>query len=180
MGTIWYKKQNTQIQIMWHKTENNRNIYIVRKYMCVKTPNPRRNDKWERCDTNHKTHKFIYQKNFSVLCSSSPYASECNKYFLEEEARIFPPVRPVLPALRNIFLFSLFVKCMFFTSKQSFEYFSTDWRSNFLTQFSSKISTIEKKTDFCLRFFHHPISYEIISTFHMTFFSYDFFILSPF
>ncbi len=79
MGTMWHKTLNMQIKIIWHKTENNRNIYIVRKYVCVgKTPTPWRNDKWERCDTKHKTHTFIYQnKIYSVLCSSSPRASEC-------------------------------------------------------------------------------------------------------
>ena len=41
-----------------------RQKYLARKYgnnvrMSVETPTPRKNDKWERCDTKQKMHKFI-------------------------------------------------------------------------------------------------------------------------
>ncbi len=65
------------------------------------------------------------------------------------------------------FLFSLYVG--FVPASDHLGIFSTDWRCNFLSQFLSKNSTIEKN-EIPSKIFGHPILDEIHFTFRPTFF----------
>ena len=47
---------------MWQKQRTTRGYYGNSVRMSVKTLTPLRNDKWEQCDTKHKTHKIIQQE----------------------------------------------------------------------------------------------------------------------
>ena len=54
--------QNTKHTNTNNVTQNReQQKYLYSKIVCmyVKISTPRRNDKWEQCDTKHKTHKFI-------------------------------------------------------------------------------------------------------------------------
>ncbi len=75
---ISYFCKFSRYMIHMYPDDQHMNSYVNITYMCEKTLTPRKNDKWKQCDTKHKPHIFILQnKIYSVLCSSSPRASDC-------------------------------------------------------------------------------------------------------